>query len=43
MTKLDELTTLANQSKGAFWAGMTIASVVGGAMSWIAAHFYIKP
>ena len=43
VTKLDDLTDLANKSKGAFWAGMTIASLLGGLASWIAAHFYFKP
>jgi hypothetical protein len=43
VVKLDDLTALANKSRGAFWAGMTIASLVGGIASWILAHFYIKP
>ena len=28
--KVDALLELANQSKGGFWAGMTIASIIGG-------------
>jgi hypothetical protein len=42
MLKLDELTELANKSKGAFWAGMTIASLFGGGISWVVAHFHFK-
>ena len=33
-----ELLELANKSKGGFWMGMTIASIVGGANSWITSH-----
>jgi hypothetical protein len=33
-----ELLELANKGKGGFWMGMTIASAVGGAASWIATH-----
>lgn len=33
-----ELLELANKSKGGFWMGMTIASIVGGAISWITSH-----
>jgi hypothetical protein len=40
--KLDELNALANKSKGAFWAGMTIASLFGGGLSWVVAHFHFK-
>ena len=29
------LLELANQSKGGLWVGMTIASVLGGVVSWI--------
>jgi hypothetical protein len=32
------LLELANQSKGGFWMGMTIASMLGGAVSWLASH-----
>ena len=42
ITKLDDLTALANKSKGAFWTGMTMASLLGGLASWITAHFYFK-
>lgn len=33
------LLELANKSKGGFWMGMTIASGVGGVISWIASHW----
>ena len=29
----------ANRSKGGLWAGMTIASMLGGAVSWVATHW----
>jgi hypothetical protein len=34
--KVDALLELANQSKGGFWAGMTIASIIGGAATFLA-------
>lgn len=37
-----ELLELANRSKGGFWMGMTIASMVGGFVSWIASHWGVK-
>ena len=33
------LLALANKSKGGLWAGMTIASMLGGAVSWVATHW----
>jgi hypothetical protein len=33
-----ELLALANKSKGGFWMGMTIASIFGGVVSWLASH-----
>ena len=33
------LLEMANRSKGGLWAGMTIASMLGGAMSWVATHW----
>ncbi len=33
-----ELLALANKGKGGFWMGMTIASIFGGAVSWLASH-----
>jgi hypothetical protein len=32
------LLALANKSKGGFWVGMTIASMVGGVFSWVVSH-----
>lgn len=36
--QIAELLELANKSKGGFWMGMTIASMVGGAITWAASH-----
>lgn len=33
------LLALANQSKGGFWMGMTIASIAGGFLTWAAQHW----
>lgn len=33
-SQIAELLELANKSKGGFWMGMTIASGVGGFVSW---------
>jgi hypothetical protein len=33
------LLEMANQSKGGIWVGMTIASMLGGLVSWIASHW----
>lgn len=39
-----ELLALANKSKGGFWMGMTIASGIGGFVSWIVSHSsFFKP
>lgn len=37
--QLEQLVALANQGKGGFWMGMTIASSVGAVAAWVAAHF----
>jgi hypothetical protein len=37
--QIDQLLELANKSKGGLWAGMAIASAVGGAVTWLASHF----
>ena len=37
--QIEELLALANKSKGGFWMGMTIASMVGGLITWVVAHF----
>jgi hypothetical protein len=39
--QLEQLVGLANQSKGGFWVGMSIASGVGGLIGWLANH--LKP
>lgn len=36
--QMDELVALANKGKGGFWMGMTIASMVGGVITWVAGH-----
>jgi len=36
--QIAELLELANKSKGGFWMGMTIASGVGGFVSWLVSH-----
>ncbi len=33
------LLEMANRSKGGLWAGMTIASMVGGIVSWLVSHW----
>lgn len=37
--QIEELLALANRSKGGFWMGMTIASIGGGVMTWLASHW----
>ena len=37
--QIDQLLELANKSKGGLWAGMAIASAVGGVVTWVAGHF----
>lgn len=36
---MEQLLELANKSKGGFWMGMTIASIVGGVVTFIVSHF----
>ena len=36
---IKELLALANKGKGGFWMGMTIASGLGGVVSWIVSHW----
>lgn len=36
------LLELANKSKGGFWMGMTIASAVGGFVTWFANNMVFK-
>jgi hypothetical protein len=39
---MEELLELANKSKGGFWMGMTVASIVGGIVTFIASHWTFK-
>jgi energy-converting hydrogenase Eha subunit F len=41
-SNMEELLELANKSKGGFWMGMTIASIVGGAITFITSHWVAK-
>ena len=41
-SKVDALLKLANKSKGGFWMGMTIASILGAVIAWVVEHFVIK-
>lgn len=36
---IKQLLALANQSKGGFWAGMAIASGLGGFITWVVQHW----
>ena len=38
-TDIRTLLEMANKSKGGLWAGMTMASMLGGAVSWVATHW----
>ena len=38
-TDIKTLLEMANRSKGGLWAGMTIASMLGGVVSWVATHW----
>ncbi|MFO0006533.1 MAG: hypothetical protein ACK559_35985 [bacterium] len=41
-SKVDALLELANKSKGGFWMGMTIASMLGAVVAWVIDHLLIK-
>jgi hypothetical protein len=41
-TDIKLLLELANKSKGGFWAGMAIASAIGGFMTFVANHWLNK-
>jgi energy-converting hydrogenase Eha subunit F len=41
-TGMEQLLELANKSKGGFWMGMTIASIVGGVITFIGSHWTFK-
>lgn len=36
--QIEQLLELANKSKGGLWAGMAIASAVGGIITWLVSH-----
>jgi len=38
-TDIKELLALANKSKGGFWMGMSIASLVGGLLTWLLTYW----
>ena len=38
-TDIKTLLEMANRSKGGLWAGMTIASMLGGLASWVLSHW----
>jgi|GEM_PF-1254742 hypothetical protein len=38
-TDIKELLALANKGRGGFWMGMTIASMLGGGLTWALSHF----
>jgi hypothetical protein len=38
-TDIKTLLEMANRSKGGLWAGMTIASMLGGLISWVFSHW----
>jgi len=37
--QIEDLIAMANKGKGGFWVGMTIASMVGAAISWVTSHW----
>lgn len=39
---MKDLLALANKSKGGFWMGMTVASLVGGLITWFIDHFVTR-
>jgi len=39
---IKELLELANKSKGGFWMGMTIASIVGGVITYLTGWLFHK-
>ena len=39
---IKSLLELANQSKGGFWMGMTIASIIGGFLTWMLTHWVVR-
>lgn len=39
---IKELLELANKSKGGFWMGMTVASIVGGFITYVTSWLFHK-
>ena len=39
-TKVDQLLALANQGKGAWWAGLTLATLISSAATFFATHLF---
>jgi hypothetical protein len=39
---IKELLELANKSKGGFWMGMTVASIVGGFVTYVSSWLFHK-
>ena len=39
---IKQLLEMANKSKGGFWVGMSIASTVGGVMTFVADRLFFK-
>lgn len=39
---IKSLLALANQSRGALWVGMGLASLAGGALSWLVSHIKLS-
>ena len=38
-SQVDNLVAMANRSRGAIWAGMSMATLFGGVLTWIAERF----
>lgn len=39
---IKELLALANKGRGGFWAGMTIASLLGSVLTWAVSHLRLS-
>ena len=36
--RIERLLALANQSKGGFWVGLTVVSMISAGISWLMSH-----
>ncbi len=36
--RIEKLLALANQSKGGFWVGLTVVSMISAGISWLMSH-----